>query len=287
MKKRRLFSVYSKNLSTTGFLRVFHRLLRNGSGGGQEEWYIMKKFMKIAGISAAAVAVLLLAAYFVIGSSWFFKGQILPRVSAAIGAPVTTETVAFSPFSSLEMTGLRVGDPARPLAEVKTLRIRYSALAAVFGKKISVSELSVDGASVRLEQKADGSWNLPQPPASGKSAAPTAAGSSKAPGSAYALDIRNVRITDASFKLEQKTPMPATAELAGINLFVPAVRAGEPLDLAFSALATAARNGELLADRMPVTAILTLESGLELGRLPAGLNLQLRAGEAHHQHDRQ
>ncbi len=239
----------------------------------------MKKILKASLPAAAILAVLSVAAYFIVGSSWFVKGQLLPRVSTVLGMPVTVETVSFSPLSRLEMTGLRVGGGDAPLAEVKTLRVRYSALAAVFGGMVSVSELFVDGAKIRVVQKPDGSWSLPQPPKSAAAEKPKPA-AVPAKQKALKLDIRNVRIADAEFTFDQKTPLPATIRLRSVNLAVPVVHQGETLDLGFTMLASVMRNNETLAERMPVTALLTFVPPAEIGQLPRDLRLQLRAGDA-------
>ena len=214
----------------------------------------MKKFLKFTGITLAVLVVLAVIAYFTVSSQWFIKSQVLPRVAAAVGAPVTAETVSFSPLSCLEMTGIRVGDPAKPLAEVKTLRVRYDAL-AVLSKKIVVAEMLVDGAKLSLEQKSDGAWNLPKSFTSTKTTAP-ASTASAAP-FPYALDIRNVRITNAELSFTQAKPVPTTVTVRDVNLTIPAVQPGKPFELTLAALATAARNGETLADKMPVTAHVT------------------------------
>ncbi|MEI8079760.1 MAG: DUF748 domain-containing protein, partial [bacterium] len=192
--------------------------------------------------------------------------------------PVTVDGVAFSPLSSLEVTGLRVGDPAHPLAAVKTLRVRYDALAGL-GKKIVVSELLVDGAKLALEQKADGTWNLPSPPA----AAVQTPGPAKnaAPGPfPYALDLRNLRIANAELGFQQTTPVPTTVMVRNLNLTIPVLQPGKPLEAVFTALVTAARNGEPLADQMPVTVHATMPVMPEVGKLPETFDLQLRAGDA-------
>ena len=235
----------------------------------------MKTLFKFAAYSLVVLLVLVVTAYFVVSSSWFIKGQVLPRVATAVGLPVTVETVAFSPFSGLEMTGVRVGDAAKPLAEVKTIRVRYAAK-ALLDQKIVVSEMLVEGAKLRLAQKPDGSWNLPQPPTTKQ--APASAGS--ATEFSYAIDIHNIRIADAEIEFSQAKPVPTTDTIRNINLAVPAVRQGQPLDLIFTALVSAARNGETLAKEMPVTAAVTFKLPEKIGALPAALDMQFHAGAA-------
>jgi hypothetical protein len=237
----------------------------------------MKKVLKFAGLLLIILLVLAGTAYVVGSSQWFIKGQVLPRVAAAIGAPVTVDGVAFSPLASLEVTGLCVGDPAHPLAAVTTLRVRYDAL-AVFGKKIVVSELLVDGAKFTLEQKADGTWNLPSPPAAAQTPGPA---KNAAPGPfPYALDLRNLRIVNAELVFQQSKPAPTTVTVRNLNLTIPAVQPGKPFEAVFAALVTAARNGETLADQMPVTVHATMPGLPEIGKLPEAFEVQLRAGDA-------
>ena len=236
----------------------------------------MKKILKFAGMLLAVLLVLAGVAYGVVSSQWFIKSQLLPRVSTALGVPVTVEDVSFSPLSRLEMTGLRVGAPAHPLATAKTVRVRYDALAAL-GKTLRVSELFVDGAKLTLEQQADGTWNLP-PAAAPAAQAP--AGAKSAPGAfPFALDLRNLRIVNAELSLRQAGPAPATVTVRSFNLAIPAVQPGKPLDVTVSALVTAVRNGEMLAD-LPVTLHATTPVMPGVGALPETLDIQLRAGDA-------
>ena len=235
----------------------------------------MKKLLKFVAYSLAMLVALAVTVYFIASSAWFIKGQILPRVSTAAGVPVTAEGVVFSPFSGLEMTGVRIGDASQPLVEVKTVRVRYEAL-AVLDRKIVVSELLLDGAKLRLAQQPDGAWGLPPQPA----AKPAPAGAGSATAFPYALDIRNVRITDAEFSLTQSKPVPTSITLRKINLAVPAVRQGQPLDLLFTALVSASRNDETLAKEMPVTAAASFVFPEKVGTLPAVLDMQFRAGAA-------
>ena len=111
-------------------------------------------------IVLGVIAVLLVGVYFVATSSAIIKSIVLPRVAAAVGSDVTAEDISLSPFSSIVIRGLKVvpkGESA--LAEVKEIRARYS-LVSILRGNIVVDEVTVDGPTINVVEKADGSGNL-------------------------------------------------------------------------------------------------------------------------------
>ena len=84
--------------------------------------------------------VLLVVAYFVVTSSAFFKGVILPRVSHAVGGEVTVAAASISPFSHVTLRQLTVKTAGtEPLLQAEEVRLRYG-LFAILGGTLKVNE---------------------------------------------------------------------------------------------------------------------------------------------------
>ena len=111
-------------------------------------------------VGGALVSLLVL--YFFLTSGLFLKSFVLPKVADTLGAAITVEDLSLQPFSGLELTKLRVTpNGASTLATIERVRVRYS-LTAILGGTIDVSEVLLEGPVVTLEQRADGSMNLPK-----------------------------------------------------------------------------------------------------------------------------
>ncbi len=172
-----------------------------------------RRWPKVLGV----VVVLLVGGYFFLTSSVFLKSFVLPKVSSAIGSEVSVEDISLSPFSSVTVRGLKVtpkGEAA--LAEVREFRARFS-LFAILGGKIQVDEVTVDGPSIHVIEKADGSGNLAtllkslpkSEPETGKSPAPR-------------LAVRNVSVKGGTVRFERTAPTGerTQAEISGFGVAV-------------------------------------------------------------------
>lgn len=199
----------------------------------------MRRTLKVLGFGFAGLLVLVVIAYFVISSGWFVRSQVLPRITAATGMPLSVDGVSFSPFSRLELLGVRAGDPAKPLATIRTLRVSYSML-ALLHKTLKVDEFLLDGATIAVEQNPDGTWKLPQPPAAAAGPAPAQPGAEKKTGASplpFTPEIRNVEIRDLTVTVNQGVIVPADAlqfELRRFNLKLPELRPHQPVRLEWS-----------------------------------------------------
>ncbi|MCE2827649.1 MAG: AsmA family protein, partial [Verrucomicrobium sp.] len=139
----------------------------------------------------------LLVLYFVLTSGMFLKAVVLPKVSDAVGATITADDISLSPFSGIDLTRLKVTPTgASPLAAIEKVRVRYD-LRAILGGTIDVSEVTIENPVLTLEQRADGSMNLPKTSGKAPEASPQPAAASKAP----QLRIRNVSVKDGSFRM--------------------------------------------------------------------------------------
>src|SRR5215471_13813483 len=86
-----------------------------------------RRWLRVVVWVFAAFVVLLGVIYFVVTSSAFFKGVILPRVSKAIGASVTVADSSISPFSRVVLHDLKIQTSGNePLFSVNELSAQYS-----------------------------------------------------------------------------------------------------------------------------------------------------------------
>jgi uncharacterized protein involved in outer membrane biogenesis len=189
-----------------------------------------RRWPLIAGGAVASLVVL----YFFLTSSMFLKSFVLPKVSDAIGATVAVDNLSLHPFSGLELTKIQVTpNGAALLATIDRVRVRYS-LTAILGGTIDVSEVLLENPVITLEQKADGSMNLPKP--SDQSTAATTP--STAPSKPIVLKVRNVAIKDGSFRMNTTTPQGGQQkiEVSGMNVSLDQLANGATTQLGLGAL---------------------------------------------------
>src|SRR5690349_17838342 len=102
-----------------------------------------RRWLKILGIIFALFVVLLVAAYFVVTSTAFFKGTILPRASEQMNADVTVTDASISPFSEVILRGIKVVPKGREqLLQADEARVRYS-LSDILHGNIVVHEMTL------------------------------------------------------------------------------------------------------------------------------------------------
>jgi len=163
----------------------------------------------------AGSLVLLVIAYFVISSSAFVKGVILPRVGKSMNAQVTAGDVSLSPFSSVVLRQLKVQTTGtEPLLSADEIRVRYS-LWRMLGGNPSVSELAIVSPVVNLVQNADGTSNADPLMKSSQPAKPAAKS-----GEPARLDLRNFSIQNGVVRFTRNLPGGGRelAELSGLNI---------------------------------------------------------------------
>lgn len=185
----------------------------------------MKKLLILLG----SLLALLVVAWFVVTSSGFLKSVVLPRVGDALNARVEAESIALSPFSSVEIRRLTVTpNGAERLAAIEVARVRYN-LMAILGGRLEIQEIQVGTPVVSLVRKPDGSSNLdpilrkfssapatpasPQPPASGKP---------------VQLDLQSLRIENASvsYRATAADGTQTSGDVTGLGLAVTGLKNG-------------------------------------------------------------
>lgn len=119
-----------------------------------------RKWLRLLAWIAGAVVVLVVAAYFIVTSSAFFKGVILPRVSQAIQAQVTVNSAAIHPFRQVVLRDLKVQPKGQaPLIMAHEVRLDYS-LWDILGGNLHIANISLVSPTIELVKNPDGSSNL-------------------------------------------------------------------------------------------------------------------------------
>src|ERR1017187_5248533 len=132
----------------------------------QRNWLL--RALLIAAWVAGVLVILTLVAYFVVTSSTFIKGVILPRVSAAIPADVTVTDISIHPFSKITVRGLKVQAKGQePVITAPEVSVSYS-LWSILRGNLCVYEVALVSPTVALVENPDGSSNLDALKASNK-----------------------------------------------------------------------------------------------------------------------
>lgn len=182
------------------------------------------------------LVVLVVALYFIVTSSAFFRGFILPRVGQALNAAVTVREAEIHPFSSIVLRDLTVTvNGAAPVFTAPAVIARYN-LRAILGGQIAVDEVAVVSPRVTVIENGDGSSNLPVPPPAAKSAP---AGKASTP----VVDIKSIRLENATIRYVRPGE---TIELTQVNFAVTDIKNGATGKLTFVAALAASKPGSEL-----------------------------------------
>ena len=183
------------------------------------------------------LVVLLVVAYFAVGSGAFVKGIVLPRVAKALNADLTVGAAEFSPFSSLVLRDVKLTPKgAETLLTAGLVRARYG-LFSIIGGKIAVEELTIESPTVTIVEGADGRSNLDPLLASQNSGAKAAAkpsGKSSAPPS---VNVKLVALKNATVRRTKnlKGGGRESVELSNVNLTLANLKNGATGKLDLSA----------------------------------------------------
>ena len=180
--------------------------------------------------------VLLVVVYFVATSSAFFKGVILPKVSAALNANITVSDASISPFKEVVLRNLKVQTTGtEPLVTAAEVRLDYS-LMDIIGGNIHVDELTVASPTVTLVTNPDGTSNL-DPILKAHPGKPAQPAPTAQPSKPLKVDIKKVALTDATIrnlKLYQGGTRDVV-ELSHVSVTVDDVKNGQTGKLALGA----------------------------------------------------
>src|ERR1035437_8403296 len=193
-----------------------------------------RRWLKILAFVCGILLVLLMVAYFVVTSSRFFKGVILPKVSQAVGATITVDEASISPFSQVVLTGLNVQTTGeKPLLTAKEVRARYSLWAIIHGR-ISVDEVAIVSPGINVVKKADGTSNLDplrKKFAEEKSAREKTSKEKKPSAASRPLqvDVKKISITHVALRSVQEYAGGKSdfAEISDLNLSIAGIKNGQ------------------------------------------------------------
>ncbi len=172
------------------------------------------------GIIFGVLVLLLVVAYFVGTSEWALKSVILPKVSKAMNAQVTVESASISPFSSVNIKGLKVQSTGtEPLVTAQEVRARYSLMDIIKGN-INVSEVALESPVVNLITFADGTSNLDPITKQPREEAPKKEPKEKKTGKPPQVNLQKLVLNNATVrKIEQhKDGTQQLLELTGVTV---------------------------------------------------------------------
>lgn len=186
-----------------------------------------KSWIRWIGYTIASLLLLTVIAYFVVTSSSFITGVILPRASKTIGADITADSVEVHPFSKVVISNLKVQAPGQPaLFTANEVSLSYSLMDIIRGH-INVSNVSVNSPTISLIEDAKGNNNLqpilaalnkPQAASSTKPSASSASGKSAPP----EINLTALTLNDVTF-IQQKTLADGSinlTEVTNLNLTI-------------------------------------------------------------------
>ena len=223
-----------------------------------------------------AILVLLaltVTAYFIVTSSAFLKGSILPRVSQAIGADVTVSDAAIHPFSEIDLRDLKVqAKDQPPLVTAPEIRVRYH-LWDILRGNLRVDEIALVSPTIELVANPDGSSNLDPllkalqvKPSAAKSAQPSK------PSKPPQIDLRHFTMSDATIvKIQNHTGSHRDVlELTNVNVTLTNLQNGQTADLQLAAVLRVSNNP-------PAGASGSLDAGIK-GSFQFSLTPDLKPG---------
>ena len=195
--------------------------------------------------AAGGLVGLLVVIYFVVTSSAFFKGVILPRVSAAIHADVTVSAASIHPFKQVVLRDLKIQAKGQePVITAPEVRLDYS-LFAILGGNIRVSDVVLTSPTVQLVENADGSGNLDPilkamatKPAETKPAAPSG------PSKPAQVDLGKLTLSNATLLKIKNYPNGNRdlIEITNLNITLANVKNGQSGTLEIGAAARVENN---------------------------------------------
>lgn len=207
-------------------LRPIHRMTDSISTHPRKRSSWLRKLLFALG----GLVVLLVVAYFILTSSAFFKGVILPRAGQAVGGQITVAEASISPFSQVHLRQLKVQTTgSEPLLQAEEVRLRYS-LWNILGGTMMVDEVTVTSPVVQLVENADGTSNLdPLLKKEEKPAAqPTPTPPTPAPSKPLHIDLKNFALKNATVRRIKnlKDGGREVIELTGVNITLDQLKNG-------------------------------------------------------------
>lgn len=150
-----------------------------------------------------------------VGSGWV-RRLAQSQASAALGAPVEIGSIGFGWGGRFELRGLRVAEAeGKQMAlEVDLLRARWGWKPLASGR-VGIDECLAQGVRARIVRRADGSLNLPTPPARPSTSKPKTAAPGRAAPMPTDLPIDRLHVSLRDWRVEfvdHAAPLPTDAK---------------------------------------------------------------------------
>lgn len=141
------------------------RSVSNNQALQQHLHAVMKRrWLRVAGIAAAVLVLLLVALPFLINVN-SFRPKIEAEAGTALGRQVTVGGLSLSILSgSVDAEDIAIGDdPAfskSPFVTAKSLKVGIELMPLIFSKQIRVTDITLDAPQITLLRTANGKWNF-------------------------------------------------------------------------------------------------------------------------------
>ncbi len=241
----------------------------------------MKRFAKRLGLAAGLLAVVVGLAGVVVTRPAFITGVVLPRYARSIQTEIAVGALRLAPFSGVEARGVRVGPAEAPLLQSDLLRLRYRLWPALIGR-LRIDEVGVEGTTVHVLRRPDGSTNLPVfPPGKPDDDDDDLDGADDA----YDLLLRGVRLEGLTLIYEQQAgpdQEPIVLRLSDLRLELPELRSGDAGAVTLSGRLEELRVATLagVVGRVHGEGRLGLHPTLDLALLEVTLRVEVEQGRA-------
>jgi hypothetical protein len=159
--------------------------------------------------------VLLVGGVYIVTSSWFVSGTILPMAGGSMNSKMEASKVSGLLSSSVEVTDFRLTpNEEETFVSVKRLSVGYDLMAIINGK-VTASDFVAEQLVVELVMKADGSLNIDP-------ILEALSGPAPAESEPPSVDLQRLKIQDGTvrFRQEGKDTDGAVYELTGLNVEV-------------------------------------------------------------------
>lgn len=211
------------------------------------------KVLKVCTITLLSLVVFLLAAFWLITTSGFITGVVLPAVSSAVGMRIAADEVDLSLLkSTLRAKNVSVGSLQTPLVKAERLEGCFS-LGDLINERFVFRDVLLDKAVITLTKDVDGNWTYDTPDSNKKDKnvksdksgtkgkevknKKTDKPEKKDKDSKIFLDLKNIKITNSSLILDSGSGKESGArmELADLNITLPEFVNNKPAELILKA----------------------------------------------------
>lgn len=183
-----------------------------------------------------SLLVLAVIAFWLITSSWFITGVILPSVSSSIDLRISAGEADLSIFRSrLKAKKLVIGSDKNPLMKAGELDARFS-LGDLLGGRLTFHDVLLDKAVITIAKDSNGKWTYDSPqetpsasqPATVKTEQEPAKTADSKPEKTF-IDLKNIQIKDSSFTFDSgDKKSPARMEFNNLNINLSELKNNKP-----------------------------------------------------------